>query len=249
VIERYFYNKQYKYNNNTALEGTYEDSLKRIDEFSKNNKDALVTFIIPSICRESLIRTLKSLQNQVKNNWKAIIVFDGCVPHGNELLELLSDNRFLYISINKKGYFRKHYHSSAGFVRNIGMSLVSSAYIGFLDDDDFILENYTQKLVEEIEYTLGADLISFRMISNNDLIPSKLTNDVILGQIGISFVYRTELYKNGYMFKQSEQEDFDLINDIKNSKFKIVLSPHITYVVGNSPVMYDNDIIQRTIIN
>ena len=37
-----------------------------------------ITFIIPSIGRNSLLNTINSLKNQNNNNWKAIIIFDGC---------------------------------------------------------------------------------------------------------------------------------------------------------------------------
>lgn len=36
-----------------------------------------ITFIIPSINRETLSRTIDSLFKQSNPNWKAIIIFDG----------------------------------------------------------------------------------------------------------------------------------------------------------------------------
>ena len=40
----------------------------------------LVTFIIPTIGRDTLTRTIESLEKQTNENWKAIIIFDGCSP-------------------------------------------------------------------------------------------------------------------------------------------------------------------------
>ena len=40
--------------------------------------DNRITFIIPTIGRESLKNTLLSLQNQNIENWSAIIIFDDC---------------------------------------------------------------------------------------------------------------------------------------------------------------------------
>jgi len=37
----------------------------------------MITFIIPSINRDSIIRTIDSLLKQTNNNWKCIIVYDG----------------------------------------------------------------------------------------------------------------------------------------------------------------------------
>jgi cellulose synthase/poly-beta-1,6-N-acetylglucosamine synthase-like glycosyltransferase len=231
-----------------AYNNSYKKTLKKINDFSKDYKDYLITFIIPSVNRKTLNRALISLKNQKIDNWKAIIIFDGCEPNNPEIISLLSDKRILYISINKKGKLRENGHSSAGFVRNIGMSIVKTPYIGFLDDDDIILENYTEKLIEEIKLNPKVDLISFRMINNNNIIPSESTNSIIMGQIGISFCYKTKLFQKGHMFKQSQIEDFDLINEIKNKKGKIILSPYITYLVGDSENIINNN-IQRTIIN
>jgi light-regulated signal transduction histidine kinase (bacteriophytochrome) len=61
------------------------------------------------------------------------------------------------------------------------------------------------------------------MINNNNIIPSESTNSIIMGQIGISFCYKTKLFQKGHMFKQSQIEDFDLINEIKNKKVRITL--------------------------
>lgn len=41
------------------------------------NNEAIVTFIIPTIGRDTLSKTIDSLINQTNPNWKAIIVFDG----------------------------------------------------------------------------------------------------------------------------------------------------------------------------
>lgn len=233
-----------------AYNNTYKETLKKIKKFSKDYKDSLITFIIPSVNRNTLSRALISLQNQIVNNWKAIIIFDGCEPTDPEIIKLLSDNRILYISINKKGkLIEEGGHSSAGFVRNIGMSLVKTPYIGFLDDDDVILKDYTQKLIEEIKLNPNLDLVSFRMNNNNNIIPSDSVNDVIVGQIGISFCYKTVLFQKGYMFKQSQIEDFDLINDIKNAKMQIIISPYITYLVGDSQNNPSTNFFKRIVIN
>ena len=48
-----------------------------IDTNINIDKD-IITFIIPSIGKESLKYSIESLTNQTSQNWKAIIVFDGC---------------------------------------------------------------------------------------------------------------------------------------------------------------------------
>lgn len=245
VIPSYYSIEEISYTPDIAYNSIYENTIDKINIFKKNCK-SLITFVIPSVNRSSLHRAILSLKNQVLNNWSAIIVFDGCEPTDNEIL---SDNRILYISINKLGKLNKlNGHSSAGFVRNIGMSLVTSPYTGFLDDDDILLPEYTQKLVEELTLNPDASLISFRMVNKNGIIPSHSTQDIIAGQIGISFCYKTELFRKGFKFRQSQIEDFEFANDIKKANMKIVLSPYITYLVEDTPLV-SSDNLQRIIIN
>ena len=47
--------------------------------------DNIITFIIPTIGRETLKNTLISLQNQTIENWNAIIIFDGCNQNINNI--------------------------------------------------------------------------------------------------------------------------------------------------------------------
>ena len=39
--------------------------------------EPLITFIIPSIARLTLIRTVESLKNQTNPNWRSIVIYDG----------------------------------------------------------------------------------------------------------------------------------------------------------------------------
>ena len=211
-------------------------------------KDALITFIIPTINRHSLINTLLSLKSQKEDNWKAIIIFDGVYPSDIRLLDLLSDTHFTYFSIDKLGVTKGVNHGSAGYVRNIGMNLVNTEWIGFVDDDDILLPNYTEKIIEEIRITPLTDLIIFRMIDKNKIIPPVYLKTIELGKVGISFCFKTELYRQGFKFKQSEYEDFNLIKDIKDANKKIVISPYTTYIVRNSNTRHNINSI-RVIIN
>ena len=78
----------------------------------------LVTFIIPTIGRNTLRNSIKSLLNQTETNWKAIIIFDGikCNIKNN-------DERIKIIEIDKMGCGK----NNAGNVRNHGMSLVEKS--------------------------------------------------------------------------------------------------------------------------
>lgn len=219
----------------------------KIQKFSDKCTNAFITFIIPSINRETLYETLMSLQKQTIDNWKAIIIFDGCEPTDKNLIELLSNDHFLHFSINKLGVIRDLTHGAAGFVRNIAMNIVTTPWIGFLDDDDCLLPTYTSALLEEIKITPSTDVVLFRMIDKDQIIPPNYINNIVRDYVGISFCYKTALFREGFQFEQSEKEDFNLLNSIKNAKKKMVISPFITYLVRDSKFIYSN--LPRIMIN
>jgi glycosyltransferase involved in cell wall biosynthesis len=236
-----------QYTAEIAFNSTYDTTLQRISTFNETNTDALITFVIPTINRDTLLQALLSIINQSVNNWKVIVIFDGCEPTNPEILQLLSNNRFLYVCINKHGVFKGNIHGAAGFVRNIAMSLVTTPWTGFLDDDDQLLPNYVQSLIEEIKIVPSAELVCFRMSDKELILPPDYMFNIERGYFGISFSYKSVLFQDGFKFTQSEQEDFDFINSIKNAKKKIVISPYITYIVRDSPIRLN--VFKRGIIN
>ena len=91
--------------------------------------DNIITFIIPTIGRETLKNTLISLQYQTIKNWNAIIIFDGCNQNINNI-----DDRIKIVCCNKLGTNI----NNAGLVRNYGIGLANTKWVAFLDDDDVI---------------------------------------------------------------------------------------------------------------
>ena len=215
---------------------TYPDTLTQIEKFTNNHQDSLITFIIPTINRISLYKTVLSILNQTVTRWKMIILFDGCEPTDPLLLGLLNNSRILFLSINKKGdeANEQKSHGSAGEVRNIGMNLVTTPWIGFVDDDDRIDTKYIENVLIELNETPNLDLVIFRMNNNYSILPSLLSKDIREGDVGISFFMKTHLIKEGYLFEQSRIEDFTFLKKLQNNNKKIVISPFINYFVGNS---------------
>lgn len=111
-----------------------------MSNYIKNNK---VTFIIPTIGRDTLLNSINSLLNQTIEDWKAIILFDGIKKTIS-----ISDKRIKIIEIQKMG----QNINSAGNIRNYGMSMVNTEWIGFLDDDDIIADDYLECFYKELQY-------------------------------------------------------------------------------------------------
>ena len=194
--------------------------------------DALITFIIPTMNRVTLFNTVYSLISQTIDNWKAIVIFDGCSPSDPHLLAALNDNRFLCITIIKLGT-----ENHAGYVRNIGLELADTPWLGFVDDDDILTPNYIERLQEEIAITPSADTIVFKMADRGRIVPPLNYNSIVIGEVGISFAYKRSLIKEGFLFEPSSIEDFNLLKKMEIAKKRIVFSPFVTYLVRHHPYM------------
>lgn len=180
--------------------------------------DGNITFIIPSLGRPTLQLTLNSLIMQTDPNWKAIVVFDGILPNITN-----SDPRIEMISVSKKGL--------AGLVRNEGIRIATTEWIGFVDDDDVLTSDYVEHFNREKK---DVDAIIFRMKTpTNRIIPPLEHRDFHQNYVGISFCMRTSLSKQENLWFPVDKiyEDFFLLHSIRSAGKRIRISDHVTYLI------------------
>jgi len=181
----------------------------------------LITFIIPSLNRDTITRTVNSLLNQTSNDWECIIIYDGV--DGTQF----DDPRIKTLKIEKKGLVGPH-NGQSGLVRNEGINQVTTEWIGFLDDDDTIHENYVKCLKENY---LNKDFVVWRMKYENGIVLPELgSNELNFGQVGISFCYKNK-FDNLLFDNNRDGEDFDFLMKLKNLTDNWVIAPEIYYNV------------------
>jgi glycosyltransferase involved in cell wall biosynthesis len=204
-------------------------------------KDELITFIIPTIGRSTLINSINSLKNQTIKDWYAIIIFDGISCNID-----IDDNRIKVLECDKKGVNI----NSAGEVRNYGMSFVETKWIAFLDDDDIIETDYIETFYNEMNLYNDLDIIIFRMNDNGRIIPKLKTDNFYLCDVGISFILKKEIYDEGCKFTPDGAEDFLYLDKIRKLGKRMMISPYVKYYVRNSNFdIGDNNIGNRVFIN
>jgi glycosyltransferase involved in cell wall biosynthesis len=199
-----------------------------------------ITFIIPTIGRKTLENSINSLLNQTITDWKAIVIFDGVSPTIN-----INDNRIKIIQIEKLGL----HINSAGNVRNYGISLANSKWIAFLDDDDIISFDYIETFYKELKIYPDLDVLIFRMKQNDRIIPKLSTDNFYICDVGISFIMNKDIYNNNLKFIPDGAEDFLYLNKIRNSNYKIIISPYVKYFVREKNINMFNDKGNRVLIN
>jgi glycosyltransferase involved in cell wall biosynthesis len=178
---------------------------------------ALITFIVPTIGRPTLKNTLDSIKSNTDGDWNAIVMFDGIEP----TLES-DDHRIQILKMEKTGT-----RNNAGLVRNNAIKLVTTPYVGFVDDDDIITSSYVSDLKK-----IDVDVVIFRMKNGSRISPSVHATDFVIYDVGISFCVKTDLFmKENIWFIPSDTEDFDLLDRYRNSGKNIHISPHVNYIV------------------
>jgi len=199
----------------------------------------LVTFIVPTLMRDSLNNTIASISMQESNNWEAIVVLhalnstqDGEVVCPDFVKE---DVRYRCV-----GYGRKTYANCGGAMRNFAMLFVKTPWVAFVDDDDTISPLYSREILREAILDPQVDLVAFRMYDKRlpddkfevKVLPRVQDTTAVRYYIGISFAFKRTMSSVDY-FIESTTEDFDFI--VKFCEFnKCVLSDSITYFVKGS---------------
>lgn len=206
-----------------------------------NNED-IITFIIPTIGRLTLKNSIDSLLNQTIKEWKAIIIFDGIHPNID-----VDDTRIKIVEINKKG----ENINNAGLVRNHGISLSNTKWIGFLDDDDILSNDYIEIFNKELlqNITINLDVIIFRMKLNDRIIPKLNCDNFYVCDVGISYILKKEIFDNGIIFQPSGAEDFVHLDEIRKNGYKMMISPYIKYYVRCEEYKEDGILGERVFIN
>jgi glycosyltransferase involved in cell wall biosynthesis len=178
-----------------------------------------ITFIIPSIGRPTLKRTLLSLQNLNIKDWKAIVVFDGVEQPCQNIVD---DERITYTRIDKIGTL-----NHGGNVRNHGIKMSTTTWVGFVDDDDTLTSDYLDEFYD-LSNQYDPDVILFRMKNGNTIIPTIGTQIIENGNVGISFCMK----KCDIYFVPSSVEDYFLLKNLNDQNKSIIVSDKVCYMVN-----------------
>jgi hypothetical protein len=198
----------------------------------------LITFIIPTIGRLSLTKTIQSLKNLKLDKWKCIILFDGIKNNFSSF----KDERIKIIEIPEKLGISPNY---AGKVRNYGFEFVDTEWIGFVDDDDTLSPLYINNLLEEIKINKEMECCIFRMIYKNlKYLPNINDKDIIKNNVGISFCFKKNLLEKipDLKFNNHSQEDYYFLKKIKKNNIQITISSFISYFVKTEYMQAINNI-------
>jgi glycosyltransferase involved in cell wall biosynthesis len=181
----------------------------------------LITFIIPSINRPTIDNTIQSLLNQTNPNWCCFVLYDGVI--GKEF----NDPRVQTFNLEKLGV-KGERHGNAGLVRNEGIKMCETEWVGFLDDDDTIHEDYVKTLVEKY---LQYDFVVWRMkTTDGKIFPELSRNNLIKNRVGISISFKSAI-PNMLFDTNDDGEDFEFVDKLQNTTNNFIIAPEIYYKI------------------
>jgi glycosyltransferase involved in cell wall biosynthesis len=190
-----------------------------IPKYFPVSEPTFVTFVVPTMGRASLPRTVESIINQKDWNWKAVVMFDGREPNYS------TDNNHVLVT-------KCDHKSHAGLVRNEGMKLVTTDWLAFVDDDDWITNDYVDSLRN---YSQDKDLVifSYKDTKTGNVQPPPYHNDFVACNVGISFAVRTAfIIRNRIQFDTYSVEDFRFLDSCRQAGARYTLTHQIKYLVG-----------------
>ena len=139
--------------------------------------DVIIPAYLPSENYVALLqRALRSLENQTFKDFNTIIVLNGCIKPGSEIIKSLSfNNKIQVVEIEEK--------ASGAIARNVGISLSSADLIAQLDADD---QYHPEKLEKQFDFfdnntvdflgTLAFDFHSEHDIRESCFLPGQFQN-------------------------------------------------------------------------
>jgi glycosyltransferase involved in cell wall biosynthesis len=200
---------------------------------------AFATFIIPTIGRDSLRRSLASLYAQSDPDWAALVIGDGVNPAYD--LDLHDLDRVAF-------FCPQEIFDSAGLTRNWGLSLFESygpdvipnhlgEWIAFLDDDDHLKPEYVEHLRQHAEDYPWAEVIVFRMLHPTLGVLPASDGRLAWGSVGISYAAKRDVIKDRRFCKEraaeGHHEDWNLLKELMDDH-RVFISPNIDYIVRDA---------------
>lgn len=200
-----------------------------------------VSIIVPVYNTEKYLnKCIDSLINQTLKDIEIIIINDGSTDNSDNIIKSYKDSRIKYISKSNEGI---------GKTRNIGIDLAKGEYLAFVDSDDYIANDFCEKMYNKAQkdncdvvicnfYKESKGLIKVNLDSFDD--SSLQENPALINKINLgpcNKIYKKSLFDNpdNRFVENLKYEDAPFIVKILLSANKIgKLNDYLTYYVIHS---------------
>ena len=202
-----------------------------------------ISIVVPCYNMEQyIIKCINSIKQQTYKNIEVLMIDDGSKDNTKSIImnEIKDDDRFKY-----------YYKSNGGLsdARNYGLKYVSGNYVCFIDSDDYISNDYVEKLYKAITENDSDISIGYftRVYGKKEKLNTigKNIDDLIKHPAAWNKMYKTSLfidngieYPVGYWY-----EDLDVFLKFIfiTNKFSFVESSIYYYIQNSSSIMHTVD--------
>lgn len=210
--------------------------------------DTFVTFVIPTLMRDSSERTMQSLFRQHDPGWKAIWVADRAAPWNARDLAIRGGIAHFGAIAGRNKFVDggEEASGSAGALRNVGLSIVDTPWVAFVDDDDWLDPQYVGWLRQA-----GTGNGSFH--ARRDVVVQPMEHPVLgvlpqgeelrWGNVGINFAVRRSAFDPEELRFVREDlrnegpegnEDIELLSRLAAKPgVRVEVTRNVGYYVGN----------------
>lgn len=163
----------------------------------KSNID--LSIIIPVYNGEEYLeRCLKSIVTQLNDKTEVIIVDDGSTDKSKNIYTKFTEKYH-----NVFAYFKNN--GGVSSARNLGIRKSKGKYLTFIDGDDFVSDNFIERLLREIKddidvlfFQYGSDDVMDNSFNISKTITKEIENDVIIKS---SFLAKEPIENHKYNFR------------------------------------------------
>ena len=119
-----------------------------------------LTVIVPNYNKEGyLVKCIESIERQTYKPEAVIVVDDGSTDGSKEIID-----RMTKVYPNLRAHYKPQ-NSGVSSTRNIGLSLVNTEYVTFIDADDHYCNRAKLALEMELQKEKGGDIIAYSVTS------------------------------------------------------------------------------------
>ena len=183
------------------------------------------TFIIATIGRPSLKKSIESVLAQDKaGNHKVIVIFDNC-----KINKCVNDERVIYLRTEENVWGTGARNFGIDYIKN---NNITTTYISFLDDDDYITNDYAEVLYSHRKYDLVIHTIDFPWHPvHRRYLPPKKGTGIKRGEIGVAISVRgKKLIDSNIKYDEEAAADFFFAQKLLDAKFKHFKTGKVTYI-------------------
>ena len=171
----------------------------------------MITIVVPTISKGPLRDSLQTVQDQSVGDWKLYVFGDGHIPtiyHEDE--SLWQDERIVF------GGFPRT--ADPGLMRNKICRLVTTEWVGFLDDDDELNVDYVSMWQQNKD---ECDVLIYQMDNYGSLLPETGRHSLEFGHVGISFAVKTQLVVEHKFDANGNGEDYRFLQKMQDLGYTI----------------------------